>query len=325
MRWYPIGVAAVCLGMSLGYANVQGQARGQAAAGVAAHQAAAKAAAGKEWLFLYAQLCSVPDRGTGRAAGGGRGAAPVIPDRVQWHHEPAKIFDNLYFVGMKDVAAWAVTTSQGIILIDALHDYAVEDEVVSGLTKLGLDPKQIKYVIVSHGHASHFGGAKFLQDTYGARVGLTGADWDLIDASPSTLPKPKRDVIITDGQKLTLGDTTLTIYITPGHTAGTISYLIPVKANGTPHLVALSGISLATGAEHLKTHIASAARFADLAGRAHADVVIADEDQFGNYIKKIDAMDATHSGAGAFIVGTDGVKRYLSVVRECSAAILASL
>jgi metallo-beta-lactamase class B len=156
-------------------------------------------------------------------------------------------------------------------------------------------------------------------------VGLTAADWDLIDASQSTLPRPKRDVIVTDGQRLTLGDTTITIYITPGHTAGAISYLIPVKDKGKPHVVALSGISVATGAENLKTHIASAARFADLAGRAHADVVISDEDQFGNYIKKIDAMDATHSGPGAFIIGADGVKRYLSVVGECSAAMLASL
>ncbi len=53
--------------------------------------------------------------------------------------------------------------------------------------------------------------------------------------------KPKRDIEATDGQKLTLGDTTLTLYITPGHTPGTISTVFPVKDNGTPHLAALWG------------------------------------------------------------------------------------
>ena len=86
---------------------------------------------------------------------------------------------------MNDVASWAVTTSQGIILIGALNDYAVEDEVIGGLTKLGLDPKQIKYVLISHGHVTHFGGARFLQDALGARIGVSDADWDLIEESES--------------------------------------------------------------------------------------------------------------------------------------------
>ena len=51
-----------------------------------------------------------------------------------------KVFDNLYFVGMTEFASWAVTTSDGIIVIDPLFDYSVEDEVVGGLRKLGLDP-----------------------------------------------------------------------------------------------------------------------------------------------------------------------------------------
>jgi metallo-beta-lactamase class B len=299
---------------------------------VTAHKTAAKGAAGREWTGLYAQLCAPADQvaapeggrdGAGLAAAG-RGAAPV-PDRAQWHHEPAKIFDNLYFVGMNDVAAWAVTTSQGIILIDALNAYAVEDEVVGGLRTLGLDPTQIKYVIVSHGHVTHFGGAKFLQETYGARVGLTAADWALIDDPEVAQPKPARDLIVSDGQHLTLGDTTITMYITPGHTAGPISYLIPVTDKGKRHVVALSGISSATGAENLKTHIASAARFAELAGNAKADVMISDEDHFSNHLQKIDAMAAGRASNAAFIVGTNAVKRYLVVVEECSAAVLATL
>jgi metallo-beta-lactamase class B len=89
------------------------------------------------------------------------------------HAEPVKVFDNLYFVGQSEYSAWAVTTSAGIILIDTIFDYSVEDEVAGGLKKLGLDPESIKYAIVSHGHADHSGGAKFLQDKFGTRIILT--------------------------------------------------------------------------------------------------------------------------------------------------------
>ena len=54
---------------------------------------------------------------------------------------------------------------------------------------------------------------------------MSAADWDVIDRLGGT--KPTRDMVATDGQKLTLGDTTVTLYITPGHTPGTLSVLIP--------------------------------------------------------------------------------------------------
>ena len=60
------------------------------------------------------------------------------------------------FVGMTEYSAWALTTSQGIILIDAIYDYSVEDEVVGGLKKLGLNPADVKYVLVSHAHSDHY-------------------------------------------------------------------------------------------------------------------------------------------------------------------------
>jgi metallo-beta-lactamase class B len=53
-----------------------------------------------------------------------------------------KVFDNLYFVGQTEYSAWAVTTSEGIIVIDTIWDYSVEDEIVGGLTKLGFDPRK---------------------------------------------------------------------------------------------------------------------------------------------------------------------------------------
>ena len=68
----------------------------------------------------------------------------MIPDRATWYAQPYKVFDNLYFLGTQIHSAWALTTSDGIIVIDTLFDYAIDPEIVDGLTKLKLDPKSIK-------------------------------------------------------------------------------------------------------------------------------------------------------------------------------------
>jgi hypothetical protein len=67
-------------------------------------------------------------------------ARPGPPDPATWHAEPVKVFDNLFYVGEKEYSAWAVNTSDGIIIIDTIFDYSVEDEIAGGLKKLGLDP-----------------------------------------------------------------------------------------------------------------------------------------------------------------------------------------
>ena len=74
-----------------------------------------------------------------------RGAARPRPPRETWFTEPAKVFDNLYFVGTKVHSAWALTGSEGIILIDTLYEYASDEEIIGGLRKLGLDPAAVKY------------------------------------------------------------------------------------------------------------------------------------------------------------------------------------
>ncbi len=185
-----------------------------------------------------------------------------------------KVFDNLYFFGQTEYSVWAVTTSQGIIVLDTIFDYSVEEEVAGGMKKLGLDPANIKYAVVSHAHPDHDGGARFLQEHYGTRVIMSPADWDVLDKRTNGA-KPKRDIEATDGQKLTLGDTTLTLYITPGHTPGTISTVFPVRDNGTQHLVALwGGVGLNTDKASVQNYIRSAQRFSGTARQAGADIIL---------------------------------------------------
>jgi len=294
-----------------------------------AHVAAAKAAVGRDHQVLFTSLCSAEPTGPGTRRGGAAPAAgatpappPGPPAKETWHADPVKVFDNLYFLGMKEYSAWAVNTSQGIIIIDALFDYSVDDEVSEGLKKVGLDPAKIKYVIISHGHSDHSVGAKYLQDSYKARVLLSAADWDLLDRGRGT--RPARDMVATDGQKLTLGDTTITMYITPGHTAGTLSYLIPVKDNGTPHLVAEWGgtaFNFPRTPENFRTYTASAIRFGDIAAKAGADVLISNHSEYDGSKTKIPALQLRKPGEpNPYVVGNDSVKRYMKIAEECTKA-----
>ena len=293
------------------------------------HVAAARAAAG-EHAAMVDRLCprpvappaAVPPQGN---RGGG---PPAPPARESWHAEPAKVFDNFYFVGMTEFSAWAVTTSQGIIVIDPLFDYSVEDEVVGGLSKLGLDPANVKYVLVSHGHLDHVGGAKLLQERFGARVLLSAADWDMLERDNPPY-KPRRDLEITDGMKLTLGDTTLTMYHTPGHTNGTVSTLIPLRDGTARHIGALWGGTLfnfGPDAARFRAYAESAAKFREIATTAGADVLLSNHTDYDGTKQKLPALASRRAGAPhPYVVGNDSVRRYLTVANECAQAALAGV
>jgi metallo-beta-lactamase class B len=305
------------------------------------HIDAARAAGGTQYSDLAEMVCGrVPDLVNPRpdppAAGGGGQAQ--APPRATWYAEPVKVFDNLYFVGQTEYSAWAITTTQGIILLDAIFDYSVADEVEGGLMKLGLNPADLKYVVLSHGHRDHAAGAKYLQDKYKARVLMSAADYDLVEQQQQPW-RPRRDMVITDGQKLTLGDTTLTFYLTPGHTEGTVSTIFPVRDGRNQHVAAAWGGTLFNFATNngtqerinfLRKRIAmyrtSAERFRAIVTKANADVVLSNHTRYDGSKTKLPAVTARKAGElHPYVVGNASVRRYLDVVNECAQAAEAGL
>jgi len=293
--------------------------------------AAARAAAGDQHLAVFGLIC--PRLPTTPSAAELEALVPTAlpntrPEVANWATEPMKVFDNLYFVGQTVFSAWALTTTEGIILVDAIFDYSVEEQVAGGLRKLGLNPADIKYVIISHGHGDHVGGAKFLQDTYGARIVMAEEDWELVEAGTQAW-KPRRDIVATDGMRITLGDATVRIIHTPGHTPGTISTLLPVRDNGAPHMAAVWGGTMFNVPNRpdsprdfwLGQYASSADKFREIARAAGVDVFLSNHTRFDASTVKMPALARRQPGdPHPYVIGANSVSSFFTMAASCARA-----
>ncbi len=293
----------------------------------------AKNAAQFEHLGTLGRICLLPQsegENTSDVVPGYITNPGTIPPRDTWFAEPAKVFDNLYFVGGKLHSSWALTTRDGIMLFDTIFPYNSEELILGGMRKLGLDPKDIKYVFISHAHADHIGGAEMLQQRYGAKVVMSDPDWSLVEKYPNRYKTmaPKRDVVAKDGQRITLGDTTVTTWFTPGHTPGTLSYTFQVRDNGRPVSVAYSGGTAFNfnnrtpdpGIRNFQTYIDSQKHMAAQAAAAKATVIISNHSEFDNAVNKNRMLAGRGNGPHPYEVGADSVQRYFLTMQGCARA-----
>ena len=247
--------------------------------------------------------------------------------------EPVKLFDNLYAVGNSETIVYAITTNQGIIMIDSGYTDRVETVVVPGLKKLGLDPANVKYILLGHGHADHFGGAEYFQEHYKTRVGTTAADWDLMypanpPANQANQIKPKKDLVLAEGQPFKLGDVTVTPVSIPGHTPGALAYIFPVKDGGKTHIAGLFGgtilgVNLIT-TDGLKQYIGSIRHYTEIAKKMKVDVEVQNHAIFDGTPDRLAKLKAHKSGEPhPFMMSTDNYVKFWNVVSECIQAEIA--
>jgi metallo-beta-lactamase class B len=321
-------ILVTCLIVARGAAQAQVPTNPQDA--IDTHLANAKTAAGLEWSGTFMRLCVDPAPGRPAPAGGAAAPSsnPPPPPRSAWYAQPARVFDNLYFLGTRIHSAWALTSDAGIIVIDTLQSYSSEEEMLGGMKKLGLDASKIKYVLLSHSHGigDHDGGARLIQDKVpGVRLVMGASDWDAMERGTRGYPggKPKRDVDATDGQKITVGDISVTVVTIPGHTAGTLAYVFDVKDHGRPVTVAYIGgtaINFAGEPGYYDTYIASQRKIAKAA--ANASVFLSNHTEFDNayFLSRAAVARPDREEPNPFIVGKDAVQSYFRMTEECAAA-----
>ena len=325
-------VAAMIAGMASAHAQVF-SAKPKTLDEVEAAQQAAKDAAEFEFLGTLARLCLLPPSRSEDL----RDLVPTYvgdpktaPARSTWYGEPAQVFDNFYFVGGKIHSSWVLKTSEGLIVFDTIYPYNSEELIIGGLKKLGFDPKDIKYVIISHAHQDHIGGAEMIQTRYGARVVMSEPDWSLVERLPNRFKTmaPKRDIVATDGMKITLGESTISLWFTPGHTDGTQSFTFQVLDRGKPVNVVYSGGTALVyewtmpewSIKNLETYIASQRHLAEKAKETGATVLISNHSEFDSAYNKTRMMAGRGDGPNPFEQGANWVERYFKVTENCARA-----
>jgi metallo-beta-lactamase class B len=202
---------------------------------------------------------------------------------------------------------------------------------VEGLTRLGLDPRNVKYVIISHAHGDHDQGAALLQSRYGAHVVMGAADWETTLKRPATTAGgvPKRgpgDISVgPEGTKITLGDTTVNVIATPGHTPGTLSLLFPVKDHGRALTVAYSGgtaFNFSRTAQNFAIYEASQKKMAAAAAAAGATILMSNHTEFDRAWDRVRAAQVPRAAGEPhpYEVSADAIHRYFELTSDCAEA-----
>jgi len=250
--------------------------------------------------------------------------------------EPTKIFDNVYVIGNSGTAVYVVQTSAGLLMIDSLGANQVDTQLLPGFQKLGLDPAQVKIIIAGHGHADHVGGSRYMQDTFGSKVYISAADWNVIENPPAgrggQAPPPqvwpKHDQVITEGQPVVLGDLKVIPVAIPGHTPGSMGFIFPVKDNGRTHVAALFGGTVLTPGiisdEGLQTYLKSVAHFKEETRKARVDVEIQNHPLMDPIQTKLDTVRArTKNDPNPFVVGQANYQKFVDVMALCTQVNIA--
>ena len=186
--------------------------------------------------------------------------------------EPYKAFDNVYYVGICWVSAWLISSPTGHVLIDTLYG-PYTSQLLGNIRTLGFDPKDIKLVVVTHGHVDHAGGIGQLKSDLapGTRFAMTQEGWREGKEESSHPRWPwamiEPDIVLTDGQTVTGGDVAIQAFETPGHTMGTASFAFDARDGGRTYrafTVGGLGLNRIRGPEQVEAFIASLKRIRTL-------------------------------------------------------------
>lgn len=238
-------------------------------------------------------------------------------DPLEQKVAPFRVFDDLYYVGIGWVSAWLLTTDAGHVLIDTTYgEYA--DHVVDGVRKLGFDPADIVTVLCTHAHFDHLGGAATVRAASGARVGMTKADWEMLESGEALrhadFEPVARDLVIEDGDVLELGGAKLEFYVTPGHTPGVLSVAFTVHDGGRPHRAfTFGGVGLNfEGVDRTELYLASVER---LLGMEGIEVNVPNHPMMGDVFERAKRLEVREPGDAHPFVAPEAWREWLLELR----------
>jgi metallo-beta-lactamase class B len=235
--------------------------------------------------------------------------------------EVVQVFDNVYYATTGAVGAWIIRTNAGIILWDTLNS---EDEakniIEAGMRKFGMNPADIRLIVIGHHHRDHTGGLEYFQRMYNPTIYMGKLDWDVM--MTGTGARLRRGEDARDGQKVTLGDTTITLFLLPGHTPGSVSGIFAGRYQG--RLVNILNLTASRFSTYAST--APFQRIFDEAKRARVESVVQVHPEI-NMLKTATIVALRKypvSGPHPMLFTPDKAARYMDVELECGKARIAA-
>ena len=266
---------------------------------------------------------------------------PAVPDIVDNILNlpalpPTQLFDDLYFIGTEFIGTIVLKTDEGLVLIDAMNTAKDGEEIIfKGLKELGLDPMDIKKIIITHGHVDHYGAAKYIKEKTGCMVYMTEIDHKYMREVVVPLGEdriiqgeasdPGVDVYIGEGDIIRSGNTEIKVVFTPGHTPGGISLIFPVHDLDEEHVVGVwggtkvwSGTSLADN-KSVYDYKNSIIHFMDECAKSGADVSVQAHPFVDYNLKKgiFDGRKKTRDAYGKhpLVMGSERFQIFLSCIK----------
>ena len=245
---------------------------------------------------------------------------------------PAKLFDDVYYVGRRGVGVFVIDTKEGLVMIDSMDPCdAAEEYIIPGLKELGFDPNTLNTVLLTHGHFDHFAGAKHLQDQLGAKIALGFTDSAYMVCSEwrgrPGIEFPKIDIVLQDRKALQFGDHVFIPVLSPGHTPGGMSFIFNVHDNGEEHWVSLmsgNGLPLPVyGTDPMfcglgfqidlcGKYLNSIFVFEEECRRYECDVVLGVHPGSCKLFEKLEILkDRKQGDPNPFVIGKKGVMKFL--------------
>ncbi len=168
-------------------------------------------------------------------------STPAVPqsreDRPVWNRPlaPFTVAGNVHYVGAVELGSYLLTSPKGHVLIDGAMPESA-DQIAANIRRLGFRLEDVRYLLISHAHMDHAGGLSRLKQLTGAKLLASAGDKPELETGRSAYrddlwpsPPVAVDQVIRDGERLRIGETTLTAHLTPGHTKGCTSWSTQVR------------------------------------------------------------------------------------------------
>lgn len=162
---------------------------------------------------------------------------------LPWEEDlaPFQLYGKLWHIGGKHSPSYLFDTGDGLLMLDSglpLCGYFI----FRNIYELGFNPRDIRWILHSHGHYDHIGMTRAIVEMTGAKTYIGTPDRDFVNGTRD-LPRAKfincsfdetfePDVLINDGDELTFGALKIRCQSAPGHTPGTMAFFFDLEENG---------------------------------------------------------------------------------------------